>query len=100
MTALIARDSERSDPRPGSNRQKDGSERDGHLQNLGRQSERRSFLVLASLLLCGHVFAQTGLTPADRAFAREILEELVEMPTTEVEGTMRAAQAMANRLIA
>ena len=37
---------------------------------------------------------------ADRALAREILEELVEIPTTQAEGTTRAAQAIAARLVA
>jgi acetylornithine deacetylase/succinyl-diaminopimelate desuccinylase-like protein len=36
---------------------------------------------------------------ASRALAREILEELVEIPTTSVEGTSRAAQAIATRLV-
>ena len=45
--------------------------------------------------------AQGALAPADRALAREILEELVVIPTTEADGTTsRAAQAVANRLIA
>lgn len=61
---------------------------------------RCSCLALVSLLTCGDVFAQVRLAPGDRALAREILQELVEMPTTDVEGTARAAQAMANRLIA
>jgi acetylornithine deacetylase/succinyl-diaminopimelate desuccinylase-like protein len=37
---------------------------------------------------------------ADRALAREIFEALVEIPTTETEGTARAAQMLAERLIA
>jgi acetylornithine deacetylase/succinyl-diaminopimelate desuccinylase-like protein len=37
---------------------------------------------------------------ADRALAREILEELVEIPTTQEDGTARAAQAIAARLLA
>jgi acetylornithine deacetylase/succinyl-diaminopimelate desuccinylase-like protein len=60
----------------------------------------RSFLALASLLICCNGFAQTGKTAPDRALAREILEELVELPTTAAEGTSRAAQAMAERLVA
>src|SRR5688572_10955404 len=36
---------------------------------------------------------------ADRALAREILEELVEIPTTEPDGTTRAAQTIATRLL-
>ena len=36
---------------------------------------------------------------ADRALAREILEELVEIPTTEGDGTARAAQTIAARLV-
>ena len=54
----------------------------------------------------GVVCAVAGATAAqqrpaaDRALAREILEELVEIPTTPVEGTTRAAQAIAARLIA
>jgi acetylornithine deacetylase/succinyl-diaminopimelate desuccinylase-like protein len=37
---------------------------------------------------------------ADRALAREILEELVEIPTTESAGTLRAAETIAGRLLA
>ncbi len=61
---------------------------------------RRSLLTLASLLICCNGFAQTVKTSPDRALAREILEELVELPTTAAEGTSRAAQAMAGRLVA
>ena len=37
---------------------------------------------------------------ADRVLAREILEELVEIPTTQADGTARAAQVTAARLVA
>jgi acetylornithine deacetylase/succinyl-diaminopimelate desuccinylase-like protein len=37
---------------------------------------------------------------ADRVLAREILEELIEIPTTQAEGTARAAQVIAARLVA
>jgi acetylornithine deacetylase/succinyl-diaminopimelate desuccinylase-like protein len=60
---------------------------------------RGSLFVLAGILSCGHALAQTPLAAADRTLAREILEELVEMPTTDADGTARAAEAMANRLI-
>ena len=51
------------------------------------------------LTLCGHAAAQPAPV-ADRALAREILEELVEIPTTQADGTTRAAQAIAARLFA
>jgi acetylornithine deacetylase/succinyl-diaminopimelate desuccinylase-like protein len=55
-------------------------------------------LLISVFILCGSSAAQTPLAPSDRALAREILEELVEIPTTEAEGTMRAAEAIARRL--
>ncbi len=48
---------------------------------------------------CINVAAQPAPV-ADRALAREILEELVEIPTTDADGTSRAAQAIAARLVA
>ena len=57
-------------------------------------------LVVAGILSCSDALAQTALGPVNPVLAREILEELVEMPTTDTEGTSRAAQAVANRLIA
>lgn len=51
------------------------------------------------VLLCTNAAAQQA-PAADRALAREILEELVEIPTTQADGTARAAQAIATRLIA
>jgi acetylornithine deacetylase/succinyl-diaminopimelate desuccinylase-like protein len=48
----------------------------------------------------GDLHAQNALAP-ERALARDIFRELIEIPTTEEQGaTPRAAQAMANRLIA
>jgi len=59
-------------------------------------------LVLPLLLLAPiEASAQTALPPADRLLAREIFEELVAIPTTQAElATPRAAQAMADRLLA
>lgn len=54
--------------------------------------------VLLFVLGAGGAAAQQR-PAADRALAREILEELVEIPTTPVEGTTRAAQAIATRLM-
>ena len=51
------------------------------------------------VLVCGHAAAQPAPT-ADRALAREILKQLVEIHTTEDRGTPQAAQAMVARLIA
>ena len=50
------------------------------------------------LVVCGSLAAQPPVT-ADRALAREILKELVEIPTTPAEGTTRAAQAVTARLL-
>jgi acetylornithine deacetylase/succinyl-diaminopimelate desuccinylase-like protein len=65
---------------------------------------RRSLVVLAAALCCAAprpAHAQTTLAPGDRALAREILQQLIEIPTTEADGaTTRAAQALADRLIA
>lgn len=57
------------------------------------------FAAIMALLLCGDAAAQSARS-ADRALAREILEELVEIPTTQADGTMPAAQAVVARLIA
>lgn len=60
--------------------------------------------LLCGLLCClasAHAAAQTGPTPADRALVRDILAELVGIPTTDADGaTPRAARAMADRLLA
>ncbi len=44
--------------------------------------------------------AQPAAPAADRALAREILEELIEIPTTQSDGTARAVQAITARLLA
>jgi acetylornithine deacetylase/succinyl-diaminopimelate desuccinylase-like protein len=44
---------------------------------------------------------QSGLPPADKTLARDILQELIQIETTDVKGaTPHAAQAMADRLLA
>ncbi len=58
-----------------------------------------SALAVIVVTFCGQAAAQPAPV-ADRALAREILEELVEIPTTQAEGTTRAAQAIAARLFA
>ena len=60
----------------------------------------RCAIVVLAVFSWSGALAQTMLDAADRALARQILQELVEMPTTEAEGTLRAGQAMADRLIA
>jgi acetylornithine deacetylase/succinyl-diaminopimelate desuccinylase-like protein len=56
-------------------------------------------LVVAAVVLTGTLAAHAQRAPvADAALARDILEELVEIPTTEAEGTARAAEALAVRL--
>src|SRR5512145_1731035 len=55
---------------------------------------------VAFLMAQGAAVAQPALSTADRAVAREIFEELVEIPSTEADGTGRAAQMLATRLIA
>ncbi len=60
-------------------------------------------IVAAAALLIGldSVRAQSPMPPADQRLVRDILQQLVEIPTTEADGaTPRAAQAMAERLIA
>jgi acetylornithine deacetylase/succinyl-diaminopimelate desuccinylase-like protein len=58
------------------------------------------YLVAAVFMsLCGQAAAQFAAT-ADRALAREILEQLVKIQTTEDHGTSEAAEAIAARLIA
>jgi len=58
-----------------------------------------TFLVYSCLVVPAH--AQVVLPPAERTLAREVLQELIQIQTTEAEGaTPRAAQAMADRLLA
>jgi acetylornithine deacetylase/succinyl-diaminopimelate desuccinylase-like protein len=56
--------------------------------------------LIAWVTLSGGAAGQPAAPSADRALVRAILEELVEIPTTQVEGTARAAQAVASRLVA
>ena len=64
---------------------------------------RGSLAAVSLLALCAAgtgVRAQTSLAP-ERAVAREIFQQLIEIPTTADQGaTPRAAQAMADRLVA
>src|SRR5919198_3415019 len=58
-------------------------------------------LVLAGILLSTGGAAQDPLSPADRALARDIFKQLIEINTTDSLGqTPRAARAMAQRLLA
>jgi len=58
-------------------------------------------LVVALLLGARPLIAQVALPAPDRALAREVYSELVSIPTTDSAGnTVRAAQAMAARLVA
>ena len=50
-----------------------------------------------TVALCALAAAQQP-PAADRALAREILKELVEIRTTQEDGTMRAAEAVSARL--
>ena len=59
----------------------------------------RALPLLISMAVCGGASAQP-IAAVDRALAREILEQLVAIPTTEADGTARAAQVLADRLIA
>ncbi|HEY6362030.1 MAG TPA: M20/M25/M40 family metallo-hydrolase [Vicinamibacterales bacterium] len=63
------------------------------------------FRLISCLLACVWVAAADvraqPAPPGERARAREIFRELIEMPTTAADGaTTRAAQAMADRLVA
>jgi acetylornithine deacetylase/succinyl-diaminopimelate desuccinylase-like protein len=58
-------------------------------------------LVLSGMLLATGGAAQDGLSPADRALARDIFKQLIAINTTDSLGqTPRAARAMAQRLLA
>ena len=60
-------------------------------------------LVISSVVcvqLCGAAAAQPASAVVDRTLARNILEELIEIPSTPAEGTTRAAQAISARLLA
>src|SRR5256712_3025848 len=64
---------------------------------------RRSLVVcvLAAATFSTGAAAQDGLSPADRALARDIFKQLIEINTTDSLGnTPRAARAMAQRLLA
>src|SRR5256885_3991405 len=57
--------------------------------------------VLAAATFSTGAAAQDGLSPADRALARDIFKQLIEINTTDSLGnTPRAARAMAQRLLA
>ena len=64
---------------------------------------RVSLAAVSVLALCAagiSVRAQTSLAP-ERAMAREVFQQLIEIPTTQADkATPKAAQAMADRLIA
>jgi len=60
----------------------------------------RLAIVLVVVAAPAGIAAQSGLSP-DRARARDIFRELIAIPTTEANGlTPKAAQAMADRLVA
>src|SRR5438477_7818402 len=64
---------------------------------------RRSLVVcvLAGAIFSTGAAGQDGLSPADRALARDIFKQLIEINTTDSLGnTPRAARAMAQRLLA
>src|SRR5881275_1284202 len=64
---------------------------------------RRSLVVcvLAGAIFSTGAAAQDGLSSADRALARDIFKQLIEINTTDSLGnTPRAARAMAQRLLA
>jgi acetylornithine deacetylase/succinyl-diaminopimelate desuccinylase-like protein len=54
----------------------------------------------ATALLCAAVAAQTIPAGADRALSREIFREIVEIRSTEAEGTAHVARVLADRLTA
>jgi len=61
----------------------------------------RRFVTIGVALLWTVISAGVHAQGAERALAREILRELIERPTTADQGaTPRAAQAMADRLVA
>ncbi len=60
---------------------------------------RIAALLVLGVLICTDASAQTEMSAADRTLAREIFEALVEIQTTEADGTARAAQMLAARLV-
>jgi acetylornithine deacetylase/succinyl-diaminopimelate desuccinylase-like protein len=60
---------------------------------------KKSLSVLCAVVaFCGLAVAQQP-PAADRALGREILKELVEIPSTQADGTVRVADAIAARLL-
>jgi acetylornithine deacetylase/succinyl-diaminopimelate desuccinylase-like protein len=57
-------------------------------------------LFIVAVLCAADVRAQAAASRPDRALARGLLKELVEVPTPSTEGTARVAQLLAGRLIA
>ena len=55
--------------------------------------------LIAAVLALGSV-ARAQEPAADRALAREILKELVEIPSADTDGTLRVADAISTRLVA
>ena len=68
--------------------------------NSRRQIVKRIAFALAVLIAHAHPAAPQQPLTADRVLAREILEQLVEIPSTAAEGTTRVAQTIVTRLIA
>jgi acetylornithine deacetylase/succinyl-diaminopimelate desuccinylase-like protein len=61
---------------------------------------RQLFVLSAIGALCYAAGFAQSVPSADRALAREIFEQLIEIRTTEAEGTARAAQMLAGRVVA
>ena len=68
------------------------------MSRFGTRTMTRLTLVVAVLAFCRPAAAQP-VPAVDRALAREILEQLVQIPTTDAEGTARAAEAISARLL-
>ena len=56
-------------------------------------------MVVFCRYLCGTAAAQPAAAAADRALAREILEELIEIPSTQADGTVAHGPGDRARLI-
>ncbi len=71
------------------------------VRRLMPTAKARLLALMAIIFSVAHLAAaQTALPPPDQTLVRELLQELVEVPTTEPEGTARAAQLIAARLVA
>jgi acetylornithine deacetylase/succinyl-diaminopimelate desuccinylase-like protein len=69
------------------------------MSRFGTRSTMTRLMFVIGVLAFWRPAAAQPVPAVDRALAREILEGLVQIPTTDAEGTARAAEAISARLL-